>query len=1127
MRVGWTVVRRALARIALSAALVLPAASAFAQNIFPFKPAVASYRLLRIAPSPVAEGAPFNAIAEVSNASTKSTNFVITLHSDITSAPIYLTLPPRGSQLIALGGVFQHAASYSVRIDAERYIGPGTSGDHGLINKKLYAAVSGDSLPLTVYSAQQPPPAPRLVDLGPDTPPTIGIAATTGVVGTITGSIGLLVAIPKTGGVWTSPQAGNWSQLAAAPPRAFSIAIDAHHESHMLVGERSDDTIDPELGRSGLWETVDGGATWSRIYDAAPETGGQAIAAVAISETTGTIFAATQQGLRRIERPAPGQATSGILFGSRAPTCAQPTQPLGRITALALGATAVWARSPSEVFRSDDDGKTFACFTLPTSVNLPAVGGVNMNGLSVLYDSQQYGDPPTGAGAPVGGDDQASLGAIDSDAFIIFKAFVPVSDPRSYLDEYCDPGNSHYKAARTVCLIQVPSPLMHVAFRSGRLSSSVQWTGDADGRGENGRRFVKIYEVSESCPSYQSATIGHRFQLIYGAGQSLQQALSMDATGAITFDKVVGGAGDSAAGLIQTFVHNDFWDAYLPKDYCPERFSTAFIANDGGVYQGSSAWTDGHLRTMGWGLRGAGLRAHNVHDTVVTASATASGDILSGLAYPVSDNGGWWRGADGVWSGDEAIGDGNYAAGDIGSHFALLWRQLGGGCAGLGCAVLDDFNGGAQHIVLNNVGVAYGPTQIQAIQTGFGETPPNDSLDMAMLVSLPLSKADGATVSDPPGGTGTGTRPALIRNENFNANPDGPNSGWQGWVTVSDQLPAGTQRFWVSGGHVSPTWFVWTDSTNPTCADGLWRLTPAASGAWSCMASGLTFVTAATHGPAFVDPFDPRQLLIDLAAPQDRSQARIQISTDAGAHFCDAPVLTALVTQSGDYPIVQAATGNAEYAPRDAIAGVSSRYQGVPTSVPSAVAFNRHGPFRYLVGSPFTGLYLGVPRGKHPFERFNGDNCQTSGWAEPVWRDLTGAIPSSRSYISAVTLLDNAAVVAGEGRGVYELTQIEAAPLASWLSADTSAASCAPLSTLRGGDGSPLAWEPVSVSISVRQGISFTPLITNTLRISGKDGTITAPGVLPAGQYLIDLTFAGDGAVAATSIKFTQTISIH
>jgi hypothetical protein len=956
------------------------------------------------------------------------------------------------------------------------------------------------------------------VDLGPNSPTMRSNGSnTSGVVGTITGYSGVTYAIPKTGGVWISVNTGQWVPLANAPPRAFSMAIDSNQLEHLVVGERADDVAGLQItGRAGVWESWDSGNNWSIIYDPASETDSQRVQALTISPATSTIFVATDIGVRRIERPGFGRPpVSSVLFGTRSTRCS--TQgPLGSITAVVASDTKVWARSAGEVFQSVDDGVTWECLSLPTSVDLPKFQNTDMTGISASYSDWVNG-----------GNDGTTFAATDQQAFVIFQPFVTPQDKRSKLS-----GDCNKKAGPPPGTTQCPisrAPLLIIDENFAAQSWIAQWTDDNDGRGLGGRRFVRVFEVAKSCPAFDDASIGQRFQLIYSASQGVQQARSVLSDGTIKFDSIVGGSED---GHNKKKIHSDFWDVLLPNDYCPTVASKAYIAGDGGVFEGS-AKKDSHLVKMNWSPHNLGLHTHNSHDLIISvppASAVASGTAVPSnlapvdLGYPSQDNATWLRTFDGKWGGSDWLGDTNNGTGDVGSHFALIWRSP----VGEDGQLFDFKKGSTKKITLNIQDYGWdGPTHFFAIEALSNESSPLDSLDMVMLVKLPLEDSHGNAVADPSGGVGTGPRTAIIRNNNFNANPNGPSSHWKGWSIVSDILPQGAERVFVGGGHGTVSghatqFFLSVDGSNPTCPNGLWKLTSSTS-TWSCLIQGLVSEGSATYGPAFVDPFDPNLIFVIESSPASPAKGIIKMSTDAGSSFCDLPVLTGLVSESGRYPLADA-NGNNAYDPSGVFSDVLNAYHGSSFSVPSAIGFSRDGTAAFLVASPFTSVYRGVPAGNFA----SGVSCLSREWREPVWQDLSNALPTARAYITSIRPVSDDAYVSSEGRGAYALSGVSSAPLASWFSHVASRTVSDPVATLQDGQSVPISAE--SVTLNVYR--VFPSLISPSVAFIGSftvltdaQGDVHAPASVGTGNFLFDILYNGDASRAKSSAKFVQTVN--
>jgi hypothetical protein len=283
---------------------------------------------------------------------------------------------------------------------------------------------------------------------------------------------------------------------------------------------------------------------------------------------------------------------------------------------------------------------------------------------------------------------------------------------------------------------------------------------------------------------------------------------------------------------------------------------------------------------------------------------------------------------------------------------------------------------------------------------------------------------------------------------------------------------------------------------------------------WACLiqnlldqggvAQGPNFGAGRQQGPAFVDPFDPGIFVV--AVQGINSSNTIQISVDGGGSFCQLPVLTALVTESGRYALV------GEYDPDLVFEAASGRFHGFPLSVPSHIAFNRRNPSQMLVASPYTGLYLGTVA-KNP--------TGTPGCNES-WQDLTPYLPSSRSYISASGFIQNAAFVSTEGRGAYEISNLAAAQAASFFDPVSSTSVGGEFATLHQGNGNPVPWG--AVLVNARNVASPGVPITAEIRADGSGGLFLPNRVTP-GLYILDLKFLGDGAITPSTVKFELIVN--
>src|SRR5207237_1499252 len=82
-------------------------------------------------------------------------------------------------------------------------------------------------------------------------------------------------------------------------------------------------------------------------------------------------------------------------------------------------------------------------------------------------------------------------------------------------------------------------------------------------------------------------------------------------------------------------------------------------------------------------------------------------------------------------------------------------------------------------------------------------------LDAVMLVYPPLHYIVNKVSNPVPGTLGQpSSSPLLIRNTQFAASPHANSSQFQTWTIVANDLPAGSEGFWVSGGHADPVYYV-------------------------------------------------------------------------------------------------------------------------------------------------------------------------------------------------------------------------------------------------------------------------------------------------------------------------------
>jgi hypothetical protein len=277
-----------------------------------------------------------------------------------------------------------------------------------------------------------------------------------------------------------------------------------------------------------------------------------------------------------------------------------------------------------------------------------------------------------------------------------------------------------------------------------------------------------------------------------------------------------------------------------------------------------------------------------------------------------------------------------------------------------------------------------GPTTFRIIQSPKGSAP-SSHLDAVMLVELPLTFWDGNNniPFDPnsPLGQSSQGSPVLIRNRQFEANPDINQSKGQGWFIEAYDLSVGTQGVYVSGGHDSPIYYAYTEQGGGVLYK---RSSPAAG--WQPVLSGL--MIGSPFGPAFVDPYNADRLYV-------LTPSSVKVSLKGGTSFQDETVLTNLLTGAGKFLLPGVFFGlNGLNLP------ILGRANAMSTL--SHMAFNRDRPGEVVAASPFTGVF---------YNRGDG-----------TWLDLTASLPRPLSPVSSVGADYTGIYVGTEGRGIFRAT---------------------------------------------------------------------------------------------------------
>jgi hypothetical protein len=1023
----------------------------------------------KIDPIPPIVGNQFSVVVRVTNSANSPAHIALSVSTDMSSRMVAL-VPANGAVIEVMTGVFNSPGPHT--LDADAYVAVLVNGNY--VFPSGFHPIPVASSMQTLSAATAAPALPAAVYVGPNDIAGGDQVWSSGVIQRVVGDDQTLFAVSKTAGVWRfTAREQVWTQLPG-PPKAFSIAIDPTTPGHLVVGERSDDVSDEALGFSGLWQSVDSGETWTFLYNPFMQTSSQAIPAVAISPATGTLFFATVKGVARWGAPQSQATVAQISY---------PTSASGGITAIAIDASRVWARTASAVMHSENDGLTWESDTLPTAFALPQVGT-----LAALYDEN-------GNGA---GNDRDSLAAFEDEAFMTFKP-----DTSSFT------GTLKKKwGNRSPLLIYRPDQP-----KTGKWTA--QWTLDNDGRGLGGTRLVRAYHLP--CSSIPDS-IGQRRQVFYDAGEGVQQAVG-ESNGTLTFATPIDAKGVQGTGNIN--VHTDWWDFLFQVSGCQIAHQPAWVANDGGVFR-TELNGSGHLTTSGWKYSGSGLQTHNINGLAALPRADGQAPFL---AYATTDNSGWYRDDKAKWHAQGFMGDANYVAADGASPLALIWRQLWGNhsnqgvITGFGSSFPGSNGSSNEQFELYNDADAPkqpldGPSRVQPIPPGPLESVASGALDVALLIRAPLLDEGGHPLKGRdaignPGPQPNPPQPILIRNPKFAHHPSASSNKFKDWYWVSN-LPAGATRFWPTNGLANTTYYV--EVNTPDCPSNLWLLQGVNN---HCVgtdyqlplipedSSGLS----PPYGPVFVNPL--RQQVL-LAVFTRAGQMQVGFSRDGGVTMCSDPTLAALLTQSGRLPLP------ASSGPAETLLAVGSNYHGKPTQLnPTSVAFDRDDPTRVIVASPY-----GVIVTAQISADVRGGDCQL-----PTWFDLTESLASIPAYISTVQIANHLLFVGTEGQGVQEVSSYTSALLAAWVEPPQSQGfPQTAIAILHDGAGNTLPFSRATAQLQPISPCSSTTVISLSLR-SDAGGNLFPPSPIPACTYVATVAVANDGSHASAITKFRYTVN--
>jgi hypothetical protein len=506
-----------------------------------------------------------------------------------------------------------------------------------------------------------------------------------------------------------------------------------------------------------------------------------------------------------------------------------------------------------------------------------------------------------------------------------------------------------------------------------------------NGTGAGGRRFVRAYSFG------RGTQFGSDVELFVSNSQEVYRAVSRNQDGTINFTLVAKTGASGAPGPndpnFGNTLHTDMWDFH----WVTGATTRAFVATDGGVYES-------RLDGKGWLTRSKALLTHHSH-TIFIPMGFGTGP---GMTYCTQDNDAWEHDQNGPdWTPLGCLGDVNFTAGDAGlSSMGVVARQFGGGCCGGGCGIITGFGQPlptsgktAFNIVLNNDTTFFqNPLAFQFIQTRKGEN--YGKLDAVMLTVLPLTYNDSGSKTVIPG-SGFG----LVRNRDFERNPDINVGKGAGWELAADSLPAGVLGFWVSApkgqsAHSNPDYFVYTSLNGAPSqiweGDGkiptTWtRIDPFGGGPGALVSGGGRF------GPVFVNPYDSDEIYV-LAT----DRVRVGHRTNGVWTFTDDTALSSLVSRGGRYPFVPAFSGGNSIG-----VDIGNHNGGTGMGTLGSMGWDRDDPTHIVAASPFDGVFVNLGDGK--------------------WRDLTRYLPAPLAPPAQVTISGSRVYVLSEGRGLVYL----------------------------------------------------------------------------------------------------------
>ena len=457
------------------------------------------------------------------------------------------------------------------------------------------------------------------------------------------------------------------------------------------------------------------------------------------------------------------------------------------------------------------------------------------------------------------------------------------------------------------------------------------------------------------------------------------------------------------------------------------------------------------------------------------------------LFYPTADNDGWMRPVSQIsspalpWKPQTTEGDINFSEGDRAyGRLGLLARQ--GSTATIidfGNPVPGDVTDYGNGYAIDPTAAA--PTTMTILQTADSESPA-PLLDAVMLVPNPAQWVFPVP-SNPNGG------PILIRNRQFAQFPNinsvassgNVNNGTPIWKAERTDLPAGTTRFWASGGHTSPTYFAYVAASG-----AVFRTT---SSGWQQLTIGATVPSnwGGSYGPLFVNPYDPTRVVV-------ATQSGILVShADVSGNlvFVFDEVITALLTNGQEYPRTTGYGGADEESEPQGM-GSHANAMGYLSQVAFGPEGNHH---EVVAASPFTGAF------------YAADDTR-------AWRSLSYVLPRPVTAVSDAAIDYDGVTLSTEGRSLLKVHDEKKAKVATFY---RMAPPQSRIAALYSGYELPLINEPVQVLVRGDNGATLASA-TETTDFEG--GIAFPPGVPQGTDVIVQLDFAGDANYAPSETIF-------